>query len=701
MLTGGAGTARYHPPPVGRPPGGTNAGNPTMATNSCWGIEIGAFAVKGIKLERDGDGIRVVDYSLIPHPRVLSEPGVEGQDVLRVSLGAFVAQNDLSGESVAVSVPGHSAFARFAKLPPVEPKKVPDIVKFEAVQQIPFSLDEVEWDFQTFQNPDTPDIEVGIFAITKQKIQQQLDLLADVGVTPDVVTLSPVAVYNALAFDLQFSEKTPGTIVLDVGTTSTDLVVAEAGRVWVRTFPLGGHQFTDALVNAFKLSYTKAEKLKREAEGSKHARHAFQAMRPVFGDLVQDVQRSIGYYQSLHPDAKLVRLIGLGSTFKLPGLRKFLKQQLQIDVYRMDQYKRLSVEGAGAGDFQSASLNIATAYGLALQGLGFETIQANLMPISVIRGAMWKKKVKWFGMAAGMGLAASGAMFVRPLLDSTAVARVPKPQSIDRTLADFNRLKKEASDAIASVAPDFTAAQMVGFVDGRDLYPRITDDIASMLADAQQKALASSDEKVAQFASAAPIMILKSLRTDYVGPTKAAAASAPPPYGLPPDPGTGTEPVESTDPYADNARVYVDVLIETTHPDPARFVFASIGEWLKNNADRTAAGYIIRPEKNYYTIGSGDPSGGVGGRNPVVDPWLNSRPPVGAGRTQFDPSRQPTGFGGNDPRSGQTGSKGGDPNTLAPLAAPAQPDATRTPIRLTLPFVIVGDEPKAAEGGDP
>jgi len=678
-----------------------------MPTNSCWGIEIGAFAVKGIKLERDGDGIRVANYSLIPHPKVLSEPGVEEQDVLRVSLGAFVAQNDLAGESVAVSVPGHSAFARFAKLPPVEPKKVPDIVKFEAVQQIPFSLDEVEWDFQTFQNPDTPDIEVGIFAITKQKIQQQLDLLADVGVTPDVVTLSPVAAYNALAFDLQFSEKTPGTIILDVGTTSTDLVVAEAGRVWVRTFPLGGHQFTDALVSAFKLSYAKAEKLKREAEGSKHARHAFQAMRPVFGDLVQDVQRSIGYYQSLHPDAKLVRLIGLGSTFKLPGLRKFLKQQLQMDVYRMDQYKRLGVEGAGAGDFQSASLNVATAYGLALQGLGFETIQANLMPISVVRSAMWKKKVKWFGMAAGMGLAASGAMFVRPLLDSAAVAREPKPQSIGRALADFNRLKNEAQEAVASPEPDYTAAQMVGFVEGRDLYPRITDDIASMLADAQQKALDSGDEKVVALAQAAPIMVLKSMQTSYVGPVEDEAESGSSlPGGLQrgPSPTPTDEPVETAppDPYADNARVFVDLVIETTHPDPQRFVFTSLDAWVKANADRTALGYIIRPDKNYYTIGLNDPSGGTGGR--ISDPRIGRPSPVirpgGIGPGRVNDPRNP---GGQMPGrgSGQTGSKGGDPNALAPLGAPERDEPARTTIRLTLPFVIVGDEPKADEGGEP
>jgi type IV pilus assembly protein PilM len=70
--------------------------------------------------------------------------------------------------------------------------------------------------------------------------------------------------------------------------------------VWVRTFPIGGHQFTDALVTSFKLSYQQGRALKREAEQTKHARHVFQAMRPVFTDLVQEIQRSIGFYQSVH-----------------------------------------------------------------------------------------------------------------------------------------------------------------------------------------------------------------------------------------------------------------------------------------------------------------------------------------------------------------------------------------------------------------
>ena len=76
------------------------------------------------------------------------------------ALRTFLERNDLQGSQVAISVPGQAGLVKFIKLPPVEKKRIPDIVKFEAMQQIPFPIDDVEWDYQTFANPDMPDVEV-------------------------------------------------------------------------------------------------------------------------------------------------------------------------------------------------------------------------------------------------------------------------------------------------------------------------------------------------------------------------------------------------------------------------------------------------------------------------------------------------------------------------------------------------------------
>ena len=173
--------------------------------NDCWGIEVGANAIKALRLVGKTDTLTVADFAVIPFKKLLTTPDLDADEQIQVGLDQFLsAHADALKSTIVVSVPGHAAFARFAKLPPVEPKKIPDIVKFEAVQQIPFPVEQVEWDYQIFATPDSPDVEVGIFAMTGPKVQSYLDNYREVGITPDGMTLSPVAVYNAITFDNEF-----------------------------------------------------------------------------------------------------------------------------------------------------------------------------------------------------------------------------------------------------------------------------------------------------------------------------------------------------------------------------------------------------------------------------------------------------------------------------------------------------------------
>jgi len=705
-----------------------------MASNVCWGIEIGSGAIKALKLEAGDDGANVLDAAVIPHPKVLSTPGIDQNDVLRVSLGALMAQYDLSKATIAVSVPGHSAFARFAKLPPVEAKKVPAIVKFEAVQQIPFPLDQVEWDFQTFMSPDSPEIEVGIFAITRDRIMERLNMLGEVGITPNFVTLAPVAAYNALAYDLRFSEKTPGTIILDVGTTSTDLVVAEAGRVWVRTFPIGGHQFTEALVNQFKTSYAKAEKLKRESDEGAAARQVFQAMRPVFTDLAQDVQRSIGYYQSLHKDAKLVRLVGIGSTFALPGLRKYLKQQLSMDVYRLEEFKRLNYNGipdeARRNELKTAALQFTPAYGLALQGLGLNAISANLMPVAVVRERMWKDKVKWFATAAGIAALAGGAMFLRPWMDSNAIAGTSKPAVIDEAIraAAEQRQAAEEAKVLGASQTDFRAINMLGLLRARDIHAHLVDDVGKMLETAEARAPGWAAEigSPVKPPTRPPLgFTLKRFETDYEtdgsGNAGEAGASFEGPKGgsrgrgdgePEPAPDASQIPVANDPGLANQPRVRCKLIVTTSEPDPFNFMLKTMDNWLRTHARRQGVPYVIytTPEAQFriideQVVNAEEPAGAPG---------------AGGGGGEITGEGSGRGRRGEDPRvmvigrpqgGGAAGGGPTDPGTsvashpevdrLAPLSSlkPADEPGKRTTFELTWQVIILPPPGQAPAGG--
>ena len=604
---------------------------------AAWGMEVGANAIKAIRLVREGDKVSVADFAVVRQKKVLSTPDVDQDEITRLSLGQFISQHVLEGEPLVVSVPGHAAFARFAKLPPVDPKKLPDIVKFEAVQQIPFPIDQVEWDYQTFTSEDSPEIEVGIFAITRDRVKQRLGLYGELGLAPVAMTLSPVAVYNAMAYDHELADRQGAVIYLDLGTYATDVIIAEQGRCWIRTFPLGGTHFTEAIAKAFKLSYSKAEQLKQDAASSRYAKQIMQAMRPVFSDLLQDLQRSIGYYQTLHRDAELTLMVGLGSTFKIPGLRKFIGQQLQMQVLRVDEYKKISVAGREAATFAQSAVTLATAYGLALQGLGLGRINANLVPVENLRAQLWREKTKWFGAAAAIVVLGAGMTLYRPISDRGAMNPGEEPAVVGQVLGTATKLKKEFDRISGTNTVGYEAENYRRLVDYRNIWPFLINDAADALAatDPQPDLLSAEVEKIKSInPDQRRLVQLEQLDGEY-----------------------------RYDPDKKSRRITVTMQVRLSHDNPIDFLNKTVAEWIRTNAERPGVPYRILDDldnavsvnpNQLETIQVTD-----AGEQKVGDPQRRSgqRPPRASGRRDRSSGFRPP--PGPPAQSGGSGLGGG------------------------------------------
>src|SRR5215468_10145541 len=176
-------------------------------TPGVWGIDLGQCALKALRLEVIDGVVTATAFDYIEHPKILSQPDADPDQLTREALETFLSRNDLKGDRVAVSVPGQSGLARFVKLPPVEEKKIGDIVKFEAKQQIPFPLEEVVWDFQKIGHGVVTDgfameTEIGLFAMKKDMVHRALQQFKDVHVEVQVIQMAPLALCNYVAYDL-------------------------------------------------------------------------------------------------------------------------------------------------------------------------------------------------------------------------------------------------------------------------------------------------------------------------------------------------------------------------------------------------------------------------------------------------------------------------------------------------------------------
>jgi hypothetical protein len=118
----------------------------------------------------------------------------------------------------------------------------------------------------------------------------------------------------------------------------------------------------------------------------------------------------------------------MGNAFKLPGLQKFLQQNLGMTVERPGAFNNLgTTQASGAPQFMEHLLSFGTAYGLAVQGLGLATVNSNLLPPEITKQALWRKKQAWFAAAAACLMLAPGAIVLRYTLDKSALAATAGP----------------------------------------------------------------------------------------------------------------------------------------------------------------------------------------------------------------------------------------------------------------------------------
>jgi type IV pilus assembly protein PilM len=389
------------------------------SSQSVWGVEIGQTALKALRCKlEDGQAVATA-FDYIEYPKILSQPEAVAEELIADALQQFLEHNESAlSEKVCISVPGQSGLAKFFKPPPVVVKKISDIVRYEARQQIPFDLADVIWDYQMMpgsmiEEGYALDSEVGLFAMKREQAYRQLAPFSEADIEVGVVQLAPVALYNMVSYDrlherlesdvFDPDSPPPSSVLLSIGTDSSDLIVTNGFRIWQRSMPIGGNHFTRQLTKDLKLTFAKAEHLKRNAREASDPKLVFQTMRPVFNDLVTEVQRSIGFFRSIDKKAEIGELLLTGNTVKMPGLAAYLGKNLGFDVHVLDRFNRLGGDDVlSIPTFRDNATTFAVSYGLCLQGLGLSQIHASLVPREILTERLIRAKKPWTlaGLAA-------------------------------------------------------------------------------------------------------------------------------------------------------------------------------------------------------------------------------------------------------------------------------------------------------------
>jgi len=425
-----------------------------MPAQTVWGLDIGESGLKAVKMARGKKFLEVVRVDMIPitAPGGAEEAAVGREALVIQALEEFVRRHDPFDSRIVASVQGRSTFCKPISLAPVEQKRIPEIVRFEVKQQIPFPIEDIVWDYFKCKESFAPgeEIEVNLIAIRKEIVENFTEMFTRAGIRVDVLQAAPLALYNLVKYEYA---PQGNVVIIDIGAEIADLIIVEGDRFWPRTLPIAGKQITKALEEKFEIPFDEAEKLKLTAADSKNYQQIFTVMRPVLKELVGEIHRTIGYYKSLSKDVVFDKIIFMGNATKLSGFEKFFGENLPYKIEIVQGLQKLRVSRRlNLAAFREYLPGFAVALGLAIQGLQESKCNVNLLP-EEISGKVRPGKVLAMIAAIVIVLLAYPASMVianigKQISDGLAKAydRIP-----ERGVPSLLEVKRVNDDAIANI----------------------------------------------------------------------------------------------------------------------------------------------------------------------------------------------------------------------------------------------------------
>ncbi len=306
--------------------------------SSCvaWGIDIGTRFLKTVRLERaDGEKAIITDTQIIEFP---TADGLEATVGVKQSVIADWKKQmgEIDGE-LCLGIPGVHTLIKVIEIPPVPNAKLPEAIRFEMQHQIPFPVEQLQWDYQVLDRVDAENskkkIRVLLVAIKEHHFSRHVEIASCLGKEIRIAQGAGIANLNAAKRQQWAESCDPATrlsrqnetqVILDIGETSTNLLVEGPDALWFRSFYFGAMNFTQAVVTNMKFTQEKAERLIRNQQTAKSMYQLNASLQPAFDDLGDHIQRSLASAQRECGEFTVDRLLVLGGGTYVHGLLKYL-----------------------------------------------------------------------------------------------------------------------------------------------------------------------------------------------------------------------------------------------------------------------------------------------------------------------------------------------------------------------------------------
>ena len=297
-------------------------------------VDISSTAVKLLQLSQAGDRYRVEHYAIEPLPpnavvdKNIVEPETVGEAIRRA-----MARCGSKAKYAVGAVAGSAVITKLIPMPAeLTEDDLESQVELEAVNYIPYPIEEVSLDFEVVGSAPGNDemVQVLLVASRSENVETRASALELGGLTARVMDVETFAIENAFGLLPEAEGAGDGLVALvDIGATMTTLYVLRNGRsLYSREQVFGGKQLDDEVMRRYGLNLEEARLAKRQ--GGLPDTYQAEVLQPFREALVQQVSRLLQFFYAGSEFNRVDHIVLAGGTASTPGVAPMVEEHLGV-----------------------------------------------------------------------------------------------------------------------------------------------------------------------------------------------------------------------------------------------------------------------------------------------------------------------------------------------------------------------------------
>jgi type IV pilus assembly protein PilM len=300
------------------------------------GIDIGSSSIKLVELIEGKNGFKLQNLAISSLPPEAIVDGAFMDSVTIIdTIRDLITTSKVKTKDVVTSVSGHSVIVKKISLPFMTEAELEESIRWEAERYIPFDINDVNIDFQTFgSNPENPEVmEVVLVAAKKDIINDYVSMIMEAGLNPVIIDIDAFALENMLAINYEIGKEEVVAIV-NVGASITNInILKDNVSGFTRDIFKGGNQITEDIQRQLHVDYDEAEKIKVGSKVDVTSRSIVQnLLKTASESLAVEIRNSLDFFQSTTTYEKISKLYLSGGGSKIKDFDILLQQEIGIPV---------------------------------------------------------------------------------------------------------------------------------------------------------------------------------------------------------------------------------------------------------------------------------------------------------------------------------------------------------------------------------